>query len=138
MNQTEGLVVRAEDGRVWIRASGEPSACGACVQKTACGMQQGETGESVVLCLPNRARARVGDRVLIEAAAGAVLHAAAMVYGVPLLLALAGALVGHHMTGSEGVTFTAMLAGLASGAVFLRQRRDAVGPVLSISLKHHS
>lgn len=138
MTEAEGIVVRVEDGRAWVRTAGEAGSCSACVQRSACGMRGAENDGTTLLCLPNPVRARVGDPVLIRAAGGTVLRAAWLAYGLPLLLALAGALLGHHITGSEGATLVAMLLGLAGGGVLLARHGRTAGTALSIHLKHFS
>lgn len=136
MNETEGRVVRVEDGHVWVQAHEVAGPCGSCARKQGCHAQ--DVSEGRLLRFPNSIRARPGDVVLIRAEDGLVLKAVWAAYGMPLLLGLGGALVALEFTGSEVAALVGVVLGLASGFFLLRMRRlDCAGsaPMLSISLK---
>lgn len=148
MNETDAVVVRVEDGYAWVRARGPGHACGACAQREGChvaggGAVDGVPGPSAgrLLRLPNPIHACPGDAVVIRAGDGAVLRAAWLAYGSPLLLALLGALAGLELAGSEPLALLGMLSGLAAGIGLLRlQSRFAAQrePILSIDFKSAS
>jgi sigma-E factor negative regulatory protein RseC len=150
MNATDGVVVRLDGDHAWVRAVGAGSACGACERQGGCqssGMGSvldgvlGRGQATQLLRLPNTIHARVGDAVVVCAAEGAVFSAVWLAYGIPLLLALAGAIVGKLLTGSELAAVAGMLAGLCGG--YLIMRRHGPGsldsaraePILSINFK---
>lgn len=147
MNQTDAIVVRVEGGFAWVEAAGPGAACGGCAQSTSCS---GATDNSLahatgrkplLLRLPNTIGARPGDAVVIHAADGMVLRAVWLAYGLPLLLALAGALGVTALTGSEPLALVGLLIGLGMGMLLLRwqgrqtRRRE---PILSMDFKSPS
>lgn len=149
MNESEGIVVRVEGTRAWVRPLGAGSACGGCAQRSGCAtagavaMSEGAavSGPTRLLCVPNGIRAGAGDAVVIRAADGTVLRAAALVYGLPLLLALAGASSLLAWTGSEAAALGGLLAGLAGGFLVARRRALDVArgePIFSIASKQSS
>ncbi|MDI6749323.1 MAG: SoxR reducing system RseC family protein [Rhodocyclaceae bacterium] len=147
MNRTDGIVVRLEGRDAWVETSGPGKACGGCAQAGSCssGTQGnvldavgGQGGKPLLIRLPNTIGARPGDAVVIRAADGMVLRAVWLAYGVPLLLALGGALLATALTGSEPVALLGMLLGLGAGVMWLRwqgleaRRRE---PILSLEFK---
>ena len=150
MTETNGVVVRLEGDHAWVRAEGAGNACGACERKGGCqsagmgSVLDGVSGrkQSTLLRLPNTIRARPGDAVVICASDGAVLRAVWLAYGIPLSLALAGAIVLSWLTGSELAAAAGMVAGLLGGYFFMRhhgsKRLDPnrAEPILSINFKH--
>ncbi|MDI6747726.1 MAG: SoxR reducing system RseC family protein [Rhodocyclaceae bacterium] len=150
MTETDGVVVRLEGDQAWVRAEAAASACGACERKDGCqrsGMGSvldgllGRKQTTRLLLLPNTIQARQGDAVVICAREGAVLRAVWLAYGIPLLLALAGAILLSLVTGSELAAVAGMIAGLVGG-IFIMRRRGVHGldsnrmePILSINFK---
>src|SRR5690606_6291282 len=63
---------------------------------------------------------RPGDCVVIAVSERALFLAAAIVYGVPLAAALAGAIVGRWAGGGDGAAFAGLLVGLAAGFLWVR------------------
>lgn len=145
MNETDAVVVRVDGSHAWVRAQGQGHACGACAQKDGChvasgGIVEGALGQpgKHLLCLPNTIHARPGDAVVIRARDGTILRAVWMAYGLPLLLALAGAAAGFELVGSEPAALIGMLSGLAAGIGMLRFMTRQGGqrePFLSIGFK---
>jgi positive regulator of sigma E activity len=139
MNESDGVVVRLEGDYAWVRPAGPGHACGACASRSGCaasgGLLDGATPR--LLRLPNAIRARPGDAVVIRAADGMILHAIWRAYAIPLLLALVGAAVLLHVSGSEAVAFAGMLLGLAGGFLALRRSRSVgAEPILTIAFKN--
>lgn len=145
MNETDAVVVRVEGDHAWVRAQGPGHACSVCTQKDGCHAAAGGVVEealgqpaSRLLRLPNPIHARPGDAVVIRAGDGAVLRAAGLAYGLPLLLALLGALAGLELLDSEPAALLGMLLGLGAGIAALRyQSRQSTRrePILSIDFK---
>lgn len=145
MNETAAVVVRVEGDYAWVEAEGPGHACGACASRSGC--QSGRAGSVLdgiqnggrqLLRLPNTIGARPGDAVVIRAAEGMVLRAVWLAYGIPLLLALGGALLVGHLTGSEPLAAAAVPAGLVAGVLLMRRSRlesRRAEPILSLGFK---
>lgn len=141
MNRAAGVVVRVEEGFAWVRTEAAGPACGSCARREGCG--QGGQGlldgllvrQENLLRLPNTIGARPGDVVNICSADGSVLRAAAIVYGLPLLLGFAGAMVLDGRILGEAGAALGLLLGLAGGFFLVRRRHlagKANAPILSI------
>lgn len=141
MNEIDGVVVRVDDEFAYVHTAGQGSACGSCASRSGCGSANAELGaqkKAQVLRLPNPIHARAGDRVVIQAAQGAVLKAVWWVYLLPLLLAMVGAAGLHALTDNEMVALVGLLVGLAAGFLALRRqtpRCNSRQQILSIVLK---
>lgn len=145
MNETDAVVVRIEGSHAWVRAQGPGHACGACAQKDGChaassNVVEGALGQpaSRLLYLPNPIHARPGDAVVIRARDGTVLRAVWLAYGLPLVLAIGGALAGVEVVGSEPAALIGMLTGLGVGIGVLRfkaRQERQQEPFLSIAFK---
>lgn len=147
MNQTDAIVVRVEGRFAWVEAAGPGAACGSCAQSGSCRSAMGNSldqaggGKPMLLRLPNTIGARPGDAVVIHAADGMVLRAVWLAYGLPLLLALAGALGVTALTGNEPLALMGLLLGLGVGMLLLRwrgldaRRRE---PILSMDFQSSS
>jgi sigma-E factor negative regulatory protein RseC len=151
MIESDGVVVRVDGDYVWVRTDGPGNACGACASKEGCqssgsvAVLDGMHGRSGrLLRLANTIQAHPGDAVVVCASDGIVLRAVWLAYGVPLLLALAGAMIAVALTGSEVASVAGMLCGLLGGYLIMRQAGMAslgssgssrAEPILSISFK---
>lgn len=147
MNETSGIVVRVDGEHAWVRAESAGKACGACAQRDGCGsfsignLMDGlpaQDGQKRLLRLPNTIHARPGDAVVICAAEGMVLRAAWHAYGIPLLLALLGAIAGKAWFDNEITAIVGMLGGLVGGFMLMRRRGLDSGraePILSLGFK---
>lgn len=126
------MVVRLEGGDAWLEILDRPSGCGKCDSAGSCG------AESRLQRVPNSIGARVGDRVLVSVADGAVMKAAALAYLMPLALALFGAVVGAGL-GGDGTAVAGALAGLGIGWLVLRRTGKRIGcsrePLMTLRIK---
>lgn len=147
MNETDATVVRLEGAYAWVQAAGPEPACGSCTQKGSCSSASkfddtdGKTRKPLLLRLPNTIQARPGDAVIIHAADGVLFKAVWRAYGIPLLLALAGAMLAVLLTGSESLALLAILAGLLAGFLLMRARgldSSRTEPIFSMNFKHTS
>ena len=100
MEQTVLVKRVLEDGSAEVLRVRESACSGDCHKCSGCGSSQ----QTMVICAENPIGARVGDWVVIEAKSGAVLKAAVMLYIVPLVLFIAGYLLGEHLWQS-GILF---------------------------------
>lgn len=150
MNESDATVVRLEGQYAWVQAAGPGPACGSCAQKGGCstsGMGDildeagGQARKPQLLRLPNTIHARPGDAVIIRAADGMVLKAVWRAYGVPLVLALGGALLAAGLTSNEGFAIAGMLLGLTGGFSLMRVKgfdSSRSEPILSMTFKQSS
>lgn len=125
MIEETGTVVALKGDQVWVQRLGQ-GICAQCSARGGCGQAAlsrlggGERARQILL--PNRLSAEqgqavaVGDRVVMGIAEQALLTASGLVYLLPLLLMLAGALLAD-LLGPPG-DLAAILAGaggLAAG-----------------------
>lgn len=92
----------------------EPGGCGTC-GGNGCGarrLAEVFSRKPRNFLVDHRLSLAPGDRVVVGVPEGAVLRAAAVSYGLPLLLLLGGALAGDHWIGGDSGAFAGMLAGV--------------------------
>ena len=138
MSQCDAVVVETSGSEVWVEVPGRAPACGNCKSADAC--QNGLLGLSAG---PRRYRvdnligARVGDHVSLTVADGTLWRASLASYVQPLLLAIAGAVVGQSVAGDAGAA-VGTLTGLGGGLALLRRneiRARHEGSVFSLQLQ---
>lgn len=130
MNETVGIVTALDGDHAIVET--EEGGCGRCHESGGCGgVQVGR-----MLCVTPRAwrvlnarGARVGDRVRVAVASGAVGASATLIYVQPLLMLFAGAIAGSAVGGEAGA-IAGGLVGLvvAWRWVAWRQRRRHCDP----------
>lgn len=120
---TVQAVVRAVDGgnaMVEVAQGG----CGRCHEKGGCGGQnltQMFCSTPKIYRVGNDIGAQVGDRVMIAIGAGSIRRTANLAYGLPLLSAIGGALLGSALNGDFGAIL-GTLGGLALSFAYIRWR----------------
>lgn len=135
MSQCEARVVAVSGRDVWVEVAGRAPTCGNC--KTADACQTGLLGLTAGprrYRLENRIGAQVGDQVQLTVAEGTLWRASLWSYGVPLLLAIAGAIVGQYMSGDVAAV-AGTVVGLVCGVLALRRSEVRVrgeGSLLSL------
>ncbi len=138
MSTCDAVVVEVSGAEAWVEVPGRAAACGSCKTTDAC--QEGLLGLSAGprrYRLENRIGARVGDRVQLAVAEGTLWRAALASYVLPLLLAIAGAVIGQWLAG-DGWAAVGTLAGLGCGLVLLRgneMRARGDGHLLSLQVQ---
>ena len=138
MSQCDALVVAASGSEVWVEVPGRAPACGHCKSADAC--QDGLLGLSAGprrYRLDNLTGARVGDRVQLTVADGTLWRASLASYVLPVLLAIAGAVIGQSFAG-DGWAVMGTLAGLGCGLALLRRheiRARHDGNLLSLQVQ---
>jgi sigma-E factor negative regulatory protein RseC len=108
----EGRVLRVDGAtaEVLLESGDHCEACGA---KDLCRTNSDDRTRSLtVAALPGL---QAGDKVQIEVSGGSLLMASGLLYGLPLLLLVAGILVGSLLTGEN----LAALLGLSLPALYL-------------------
>ncbi len=125
-------VVRAVHGRQ-AEVAVDEGGCGRCHEAGGCGGQNlGRmfAGAPRTYRVDNSLGVAVGERVTIAIAAGSVRRAANLAYGVPLLAAIAGALVGNALLGDPGSIGGALLA-FAGALLHVRRRSRGIAGYLA-------
>lgn len=126
MIEERGQVMAVEGEQVRVAVSRQNS-CGSCKARAACGqglmqsMRPGRTHEVLALC---EYPVRVGDTVVLGVDEALALRGAVLVYLLPLLALLAGALLADWLRLSEGYSILAGLAGfvLSVAGLYLYNR----------------
>ncbi len=135
--KTVATVISAEGDRAVVAVK-RTSACEGCHKSadggcSVCTLMGGES-KPFTATAENRIGARAGDRVAVETATGRVLLYAAMVFLLPILLAVVGWLIAAGITEDMLMRllgavcgFAVTFGGLAIYSAMLRRRRpDAV------------
>lgn len=122
-----GRVVGVAGDRVWVQTI-RTSACESCSARHGCGQRvlAGVSGgRANQVLVANSLGARVGDEVTVAIDEAALLGASLLVYAVPLVSMVAGAVLGHQLSvghaANEAVAMMGAATGLALG--FLAARR---------------
>lgn len=105
MIEQEARVVGNDGASVEIEVQRQ-SACGSCNASKGCGtslLADWFPKRHLVLRLPNRIGAQIGDRVVIGLDEGALQRATYTLYGLPLLALLGGAVLGDRFAGLIGL-----------------------------------
>lgn len=99
MTQTVRVIQCRADGTARVVHVRQSACSGDCHKCSGCGAVQ----EAVELIADNPIGAATGDLVVMEAATGPVLAAAAMLYLMPLVLFFLGYLLGNLWLGKGGL-----------------------------------
>jgi len=121
MSRCDAVVVEVSGADAWIELPARAASCENCSKTEACS--EGLIGSAGVrrYRLANSIGARVGDRVQLTIADGGLWQASLASYVLPLLLAIAGAMLGQAM-GSDSRAAVGTLLGLGVGLLLLRRR----------------
>lgn len=118
-----------EDGTAEVIRQRESACSGDCHKCSGCGA----TKQTMVLCVENPIGAKAGDWVIMEAKSSAILKAAAALYILPLVLFIAGFLLGEHLW-QKGILVS--LCSLLLGFVLVKlldRRMSQKGTVYTIT-----
>lgn len=126
MSETKAIVA-ALDGEYALVRTGD-GGCGRCHEKGGCG----SANISQMFCgdkdrtwrVLNRRGAVVGETVTVRVAEGALSAGVTLLYLLPLLLLVAGAIIGAHVAGEAG-GIGGGLAGLAAAWLWVARRLKA-------------
>lgn len=123
MIEERGRIVKVEDDFVWVETL-RKSTCGSCEAKNSCGhglVNRLKSSQShAYIRASNRYPVAEGDEVTIALEEDAVVSASLLVYLFPLLLLLAGAVLGTALGVAESLVIVLSLAGLLSGFCLVR------------------
>ncbi|CAK0771869.1 sigma-E factor negative regulatory protein RseC [uncultured Gammaproteobacteria bacterium] len=115
-------VVAIEHGVAWLEPEPDPG-CGGCASAVMCGSKSGGQGQRLAarrFALNDAPPLRLGERVVVGIPQGALLRAATIAYGLPLLTMLAGGVTVQAMGGGDVAAMVGTGCGLAVGLVAAR------------------
>jgi len=90
----EGIVTKVNSTTAWVTTR-KSSACESCAAKSSCSTLA--SGEEMKVEAINISGATVGDRVVIYFETSSLLKLSFFLYIFPILIMLAGALIGHKI-----------------------------------------
>lgn len=111
-----GRVVAVSGDKVWVQTI-RTSACESCSARNGCGQRAlagVSGGRANQVLVSNSLGAGVGDEVTVAIDESALLGASLLVYALPLVLMVLGAVLGHQVSGGHEV---AAILGAAAGMV---------------------
>jgi sigma-E factor negative regulatory protein RseC len=125
MLEQHAIILKTEGGLAWVEAR-ESGSCGSCGTGGCSTRRLADLFGRRERAFPvdNVLRAAAGERVVIGIPPGALWRSAFRLYGLPLVLLLAGALLGQHLQGDLGALAGAA-GGLALGALAQRTRASS-------------
>ena len=109
-----GVVVRIDAAGTWVK-SVRSEVCDGCSSKGGCHTLGG--GREMEVAVVNPIEARVGDRVILKLETSPFLKATFLIYMFPILLLVAGAVVGEWISRSFGLDSPLPTALLAFGSL---------------------
>lgn len=132
MLEQHAIVLKTESGLAWVEAR-ESGSCGSCGSGGCSTRRLADLFGLRERAFPvdNVLDARVDERVVIGIPAGALWRSAFLLYGVPLVLLFAGALIGQRLGGDPGAVAGATCGlGLAALMQKFRSASRAFQPVM--------
>jgi len=126
MLETRAIVVHIKGTEALVEAIGE-GGCGQCNSETGCGsskLSQLFCSKPRQFTVNNEAKAAVGDEVQITLQDGVLLRSSLLIYVLPLVLLLAGGMLGSNWSndtaGKDGFAAIGSLLGLVGGFVLAK------------------
>ncbi|MCA1785703.1 MAG: SoxR reducing system RseC family protein [Desulfobacteraceae bacterium] len=113
-----GIVTRATPAMAWIKTN-RTATCGGCTAKDSCGTMH--RGQEMMVEVPNTIGVTPGDSVVIGIETKPVMLLTFLVYVVPIICLVIGALAGDAVSPLIGInpSFSAMVLGFSAfGAAF--------------------
>jgi sigma-E factor negative regulatory protein RseC len=107
MIEEQVVITSIEHNGAWVEGM-QQSACGSCSAKAGCGQHaMTQLGRKVTLWLPidhlsETVDFNVGHQVVVGLPEGAILRSTVVLYGVPLIALVLGAIIGHGAWGEVG------------------------------------
>lgn len=133
MLEEQAIVVQIDSGAVWVETCRQ-SACQSCSAKSSCGhslLSKMSSGQTQRLQVKTDKVLSVGDQVVLGLSERAFIRGSALVYMLPLMAMMIGAVVGEQLSGQNSMmSFTLAGLGLLAGFGFVRwyswqHRQDA-------------
>lgn len=146
MIEESGTVVALDGHAVWVQTIRQ-STCGSCSARKGCGqgaLARMTDGRANQVRVRNTCGASVGDQVVLGIEESQLLRASLLVYALPLLALLVGALLGGGFwPGQDLAAIVGGGIGLAAGFLWLKavsgagEQADRLRPVLLRIDLHH-
>lgn len=115
MATQEGIVIKAGSATAWVKAS-KCAACKSCKAKAFCDAAGG-SDDSVEIEAINVVGAKADDRVTISFNTSSLLKVSFLVYIVPVLFLVMGAVVGDKI--AQAFNYNQSMLSVLVGIVFL-------------------
>lgn len=118
MIEEQVVVTSINQEGAWVEGM-QQSACGSCSAKAGCGQHaMTQLGRKVSLWLPlsdlSDAAAimplNIGQQIVVGLPEGAILRSTVVIYGVPLIALVLGAIIGHAAWGEVGSILISVLS----------------------------
>ncbi len=125
-----GKVVAVTGDRAWVQTI-RASACESCSARSGCGQRvlaSASGGRANQVLVRNHLGAVVGDEVSVAIEESALLSASLLVYALPLLLMVLGAVAGQQwLPAQDAGAIAGAITGLASGFGLARVAQSRAG-----------
>jgi sigma-E factor negative regulatory protein RseC len=125
-----GKVIALKGQKAWVQTI-RASACESCSVRNGCGQRvlaSASSGRANQVLVDNHLGARVGDDVTVAIAESALLSASLLVYALPLLLMVMGAVLGQQWFPAQDTgAIAGAIGGLSGGFVLARFGQSRVG-----------
>ena len=138
MSEVAGIVIAVDGDVAVVETDPRAAGCGRCHEPGGCGgglLNMQDSGDTRRYRIINTINVAAGDQVLLCAPEGAVLKAALLTYGLPLLLIICGAALATWRFGGDAAAVVGGVAGLIAGLLLLRIVARQGEPVLNLRLK---
>ena len=129
MATEQGIVIKIDSSAAWVKTV-KSGACKGCTARGSCHSLGG--GDDVEVKAINDAGAKVGDRIVLSIETSSLLKATFLLYVFPILVLLAGALMGQGIAPYIGVNpsgFAAVVGFALLGWVVRRGKLYRKGPL---------
>lgn len=134
MQQTVKVLTCNSNGTAQVACLRQSACSGDCHKCSGCGAVE----QTMLFTARNPIGAKAGDLVTVESATGPVLKAAAVLYMLPLVLFIAGYLLGMrwHLGGLVGtLAFVLSIAIVVAYDRLVMQRRNTVYTIVGFTPK---
>lgn len=113
-------VVQSSEQGVWVKPS-EPQGCGVCAGQGCASRRIAELFQRVPrqYQVESHVALSAGDHVIVGLPEGSVLRSALILYGMPLILMLAGALLAQLWFAGDVGAVVGAVAGLLLSGIFI-------------------
>jgi sigma-E factor negative regulatory protein RseC len=115
MIEEQVVITSIDQNGAWVEGM-QQSACGSCSAKAGCGQHaMTQLGRKVTLWLPlehllDTMDFNIGQQVVVGLPEGAILRSTVVLYGVPLIALVLGAIIGHGAWGEVGSIFMSVVS----------------------------
>lgn len=125
-----GKVIAVTGRKAWVQTI-RASACESCSARSGCGQRvlaSASSGRANQILVNNHLDARVGDEVTVAIEESALLSASLLVYAVPLVLMVLGAVLGQQwLPAQDAGAIAGAAVGLAGGFILARFAQSSIG-----------